>query len=73
MQTSIIAIVARIEQSGPKSPSQAKDFLDVASRTMIDVTLASLAQSGKIAAGSAGRSMTCQDQSGARGGIEART
>lgn len=40
--------LARIEQFGPGKAFSAKDFLDIASRTMIDVTLASLAQSGKI-------------------------
>ena len=48
MQTKHNKIVARIEQLGPGKAFSAKDFLDVASRTMIDVTLASLAQSGKI-------------------------
>ena len=48
MQTKHNQIVARIEQFGPGNAFSAKDFLDVASRTMIDVTLASLAQSGKI-------------------------
>jgi len=48
MQTKHNQIVARIEQFGPGKAFSAKDFLDVASRTMIDVTLASLAQSGKI-------------------------
>jgi len=48
MQTKHNHIVARIEQLGPGKAFSAKDFLDIASRTMIDVTLASLAQSGKI-------------------------
>ena len=48
MQTTHNQIVARIEQLGPGKAFSAKDFLDIASRTMIDVTLASLAQSGKI-------------------------
>jgi hypothetical protein len=48
MQTKHNHIVARIEQLGPGKVFSAKDFLDIASRTMIDVTLASLAQSGKI-------------------------
>ena len=48
MQTKHNQIVARIEQLGPGKAFSAKDFLDIASRTMIDVTLASLAQSGKI-------------------------
>jgi hypothetical protein len=48
MQTKHNQIVARIEHLGPGKAFSAKDFLDIASRTMIDVTLASLAQSGKI-------------------------
>jgi Family of unknown function (DUF6088) len=48
MQTKHNHIVTRIEQLGPGRVFSAKDFLDIASRTMIDVTLASLAQSGKI-------------------------
>ena len=48
MQTKHNKIVARIEHLGPGKAFSAKDFLDIASRTMIDVTLASLAQSGKI-------------------------
>jgi hypothetical protein len=48
MQTKHNQIVARIEQLGLGKAFSAKDFLDIASRTMIDVTLASLAQSGKI-------------------------
>src|SRR5580704_2082868 len=48
MQTKHNHIVARIYQLGPGKAFSAKDFLDIASRTMIDVTLASLAQSGKI-------------------------
>ncbi len=48
MQTMHDQIVARIEQLGEGKAFSAKDFLDIASRTMIDVTLASLAQSGKI-------------------------
>jgi hypothetical protein len=48
MQTKHNQIVARIEQLGAGKAFSAKDFLDIASRTMIDVTLASLAQSGKI-------------------------
>jgi hypothetical protein len=48
MQTKHNHIVARIEQLGPGKAFSAKDFLDIASRTMIDVTLASLAQGGKI-------------------------
>lgn len=48
MQTKHNQIVARVERLGPGKAFSAKDFLDIASRTMIDVTLASLAQSGKI-------------------------
>jgi hypothetical protein len=48
MQTKHNQIVTRIEQLGPGKAFSAKDFLDIASRTMIDVTLANLAQSGKI-------------------------
>jgi predicted transcriptional regulator of viral defense system len=48
MQTKHNQIVAMIDQLGPGKVFSAKDFLDIASRTMIDVTLASLAQSGKI-------------------------
>ena len=48
MQTKQYKILARIERLGPGKVFSAKDFLDIASRTMIDVTLASLAQSGKI-------------------------
>jgi Family of unknown function (DUF6088) len=48
MQTKQYHILARIERLGPGKVFSAKDFLDIASRTMIDVTLASLAQSGKI-------------------------
>jgi hypothetical protein len=48
MQTKHNQIVARIDQLGPGKAFSAKDFLDIATRTMIDVTLASLAQSGKI-------------------------
>jgi hypothetical protein len=48
MQTKHNQIVARIEQLGLGKAFSAKDFLDIASRTMIDVTLASLAQVGKI-------------------------
>ena len=43
MQTKHNQIVARIEQLGLGKAFSAKDFLDIASRTMIDVTLASLA------------------------------
>jgi hypothetical protein len=41
-------IVARIERLGEGKAFSAKDFLDIASRTTIDVTLASLTQSRKI-------------------------
>jgi Family of unknown function (DUF6088) len=48
MQTMRDQIVARIERLGGGKAFSAKDFLDIASRTTIDVTLASLTQSGKI-------------------------
>jgi hypothetical protein len=48
MQTMRDHIVARIERLGEGKAFSAKDFLDIASRTTIDVTLASLTQSGKI-------------------------
>jgi len=48
MQTKQDQILTRIERLGPGKAFLAKDFLDIASRTMIDVTLASLAQTGKI-------------------------
>jgi Family of unknown function (DUF6088) len=48
MQTMRDKIVARIERSGGGKAFSAKDFLDIASRTTIDVTLANLTQSGKI-------------------------
>jgi hypothetical protein len=41
-------IVARIERLGEGKAFSAKDFLDIASRTTIDVTLASLTLCGKI-------------------------
>jgi hypothetical protein len=48
MQTMRNQIVARIERLGGGKAFSAKDFLDIASRTTIDVTLASLTQSGQI-------------------------
>jgi Family of unknown function (DUF6088) len=48
MQTKRDHIVTRIERLGAGKAFSAKDFLDIASRTMIDVTLASLALDGKI-------------------------
>lgn len=48
MQTMRYQIVARIERLGEGKAFSAKDFLDVASRTTIDVTLASLARDEKI-------------------------
>jgi len=48
MQTMRDQIVARIERLGEGKAFSAKDFLDIASRTTIDVTLASLTLSGKI-------------------------
>src|SRR5580692_8070112 len=48
MQSMRDQIVARIERLGEGKAFSAKDFLDIASRTMIDVTLADLALDGKI-------------------------
>jgi len=48
MQTMRDQIVARIERLGEGKAFSAKDFLDIASRTTIDVTLASLTLCGKI-------------------------
>src|ERR1700723_1151943 len=48
MQTMRDQIVARIEKLGPGKAFSAKDFLDIASRTTIDVALFSLTKSGKI-------------------------
>jgi hypothetical protein len=48
MQTMRDQIVARIEHLGEGKAFSAKDFLDIASRTTIDVTLAGLTLDGKI-------------------------
>lgn len=48
MQTMRDQILARIERLGDGKAFSAKDFLDIASRTTVDVTLASLTQNGKI-------------------------
>lgn len=48
MQSMRNQIVGRIDRLGPGKAFSAKDFLDVASRTTIDVALASLALEGKI-------------------------
>ncbi len=48
MQTMRDRIVARIERLGEGKAFSAKDFLDIASRTTIDVTLAQLALDGRI-------------------------
>lgn len=48
MQTMRDQIVARVVRLGEGKAFSAKDFLDIASRTTIDVTLASLKQDGKI-------------------------
>ena len=48
MQTMRDQIVARIDRQGAGKAFSAKDFLDIASRTTIDVTLAELAQDGTI-------------------------
>jgi len=41
-------IVARIDRLGEGKAFSAKDFLDIASRTTVDVTLASLTSAGKL-------------------------
>lgn len=48
MQTKRDRIVGRIARLGDGKAFSAKDFLDLASRTMIDVTLAALTDEGKI-------------------------
>jgi hypothetical protein len=48
MQAMRDQIVTRIERQGAGKAFSAKDFLDIASRTTIDVTLAELAQDGTI-------------------------
>jgi hypothetical protein len=48
MQAMRDQIVARIERFGEGKAFSAKDFLDIASRTTIDVKLASLTKDGKI-------------------------
>jgi hypothetical protein len=48
MQTMRDQIVTRIEHLGEGKAFSAKDFLDIASRTTIDVTLAGLTLDGKI-------------------------
>ena len=48
MQTMRDQIVSRIERQSAGKAFSAKDFLDIASRTTIDVTLAELAQDGTI-------------------------
>lgn len=48
MQSMKDQIVTRIERLGEGKAFSAKDFLDIASRTTIDLTLASLTQAGKI-------------------------
>lgn len=48
MQSMKDKIVTRIERLGEGKAFSAKDFLDIASRTTIDLTLASLTQAGKI-------------------------
>src|SRR5580693_880181 len=48
METMRDHIVTRIERLGEGKAFSAKDFLDIASRTTIDVTLASLTKDGKI-------------------------
>jgi len=48
MQTMRDQIVARIHRLGEGKAFSAKDFLDIGSRTTVDVTLASLTKEGKI-------------------------
>jgi Family of unknown function (DUF6088) len=48
MQTMQTKILRRIERLAPGKAFSAKDFLDIASRTTIDVALAKLATEGKI-------------------------
>jgi predicted transcriptional regulator of viral defense system len=48
MQTMRDHIVARIDRLGQGKAFSAKDFLDIGSRTTVDVALASLAKQGKI-------------------------
>jgi hypothetical protein len=48
METMRDHIVARIDRLGDGKAFSAKDFLDIASRTTIDVTLAALAREGTI-------------------------
>jgi Family of unknown function (DUF6088) len=48
METMRDHIIARIERLGEGKAFSAKDFLDIASRTTIDVTLAALAREGTI-------------------------
>ena len=48
MQTMRDQIIGRIERLGKGKAFSAKDFLDIASRTTIDVTLASLTRCGKL-------------------------
>jgi hypothetical protein len=47
-QTAKKQIVTRIERFAPRKTFTAKDFLDIASRGMVDVTLADIARNGKI-------------------------
>src|ERR1039458_9205417 len=45
-QTSKTRILTRIERFAPGKTFTAKDFLDIASRGMVDMTLASIARNG---------------------------
>jgi hypothetical protein len=47
-QTSKTRILTRIERFAPGKTFTAKDFLDIASRGMVDMTLASIARNGTI-------------------------
>jgi hypothetical protein len=48
VQTSKTRMLMRIERYGPGKAFTAKDFLDIASRGMVDVTLANIARIGTI-------------------------
>src|ERR1022692_4939467 len=47
-QTSKTRILTRIERFAPGKTFMAKDFLDIASRGMVDMTLASMPRNGTI-------------------------
>ena len=60
MQTMRDQIVARIERLGEGKAFSAKDFLDIASRGTIDMTLAESDASTEQSAVSGAGSMTCR-------------